>query len=147
MAAHVKNKILKFDLHEIEDAFFEDTTAFGIKALEEPYHIAWLINQMVGTKFIRNKENLIELNDNFVLYEFNDKRNYLNNYLYTNKRNGQILVKSLKGFSFIWLIQGQDTNRFFYVNEVLKKIKAIGKEGWLQRIDLDNCTDKSLLIF
>jgi hypothetical protein len=140
-----KSKKLVLDTSDFEEDFFEDSTLFGLRATEEPYHIIWLINKILKYEFKINKYYAALNNYNFNLYEFDDKKNAILHSIYTNKLNGKILIQEQKGYQFLWLIKGYD-NRFYTIQDIKDKLKTNETFALFQQLDIDNIKSKSLLI-
>jgi hypothetical protein len=147
MAATIKKKHqLVLDVSDIEDDFFEDVSIFGLRAPEEIYHVIWTINKLINFQLKPCKSYAIQNDFNFDMYEYFDKKNSLFHYIYTNRKHGNIMMRDLRGFHFLWCIKGFD-NRFYYIQELKEKLSKEPIIELFQNLDIDNITNKSLLLF
>jgi hypothetical protein len=142
-----KQKKLVLDVSAMEESFFEDCSLSGIKFMVEPYYCAWWLNKCLGTNFILNKQFGMDANElNFGMYEYVDTKNGVEHFLYTNKNEGAIKLRSLRGFNFLWLIRTAHDNLYLYKADAIGKIKAKSPNILLQDIDIENFEDRAYLI-
>lgn len=83
-------------IHSLELA--DDYSLIGIHTSEEDYRLAFLLNVQLHTQFTKYKHNLDFKNGaaSFSIFEFNDKKNQITNYLISNKFIGTDNTKNRK---------------------------------------------------
>jgi hypothetical protein len=141
-----KSKKLVLDVAALEEAFFEDCVLKGIRFMVEPYQFIWWLNKSLGTKFILNKQYAIENNHTFVLYEFIDKKNGLEHYLYTNRKSGNVMIRKWKGFNYLWLVRGASDSIYMYFASAIRMLTKENSNVIIQDLDLEQVDEKSYLI-
>ena len=144
--AAVKKNALVLDVAAIEEEFFEYAIVYGLRFSEEPYYCAWFLNHHVGTNFKRNKYFFMEHENLFDLYECFDKKLSIEHLLYTNHRNGNYMIRELRGFQYFWMLKGEDA-AYIYINTVQQKLKELNLPIELQMIELEKITNNNVFIF
>jgi hypothetical protein len=144
--ATIKKNALILDVAAIEEDFFEDASIYGLRFAEDAYYCAWFLNTNFGTNFTRNKQYFRTSNQGYDLYEFFDKKTSLEHLLYTNKKQGNYMIRELRGYQYLWIVKGEDY-AYIYMNDLIKKIKKEGIAMEMQSIDIDKIANKSLFIF
>jgi hypothetical protein len=144
--ATVKKNALVLDVAAIEEDFFEDASIYGLRFAEEAYYCAWFLNTNYGTRFVRNKQFFLTSEQGYDLYEFYDPKTSLEHLLYTNQKQGNYMMRELRGYHFFWIVKGEDY-AYIFMNDLLAKMKKDGIGIEIQSIDIDKITNKSLFIF
>tara|TARA_R110001583_G_scaffold15644_2_gene64251 strand:+ start:167 stop:622 length:456 start_codon:yes stop_codon:yes gene_type:complete len=150
-------QLLTFDLED-------DYLLIGIHSTEEDYRLAFLINKLLKTKFIRYKNNLDFKNSNaeFPLFEYKDEQNFINYYLINNKHlqvvNKQYkeglfggnysttsyLLPEIKKVDFLLKIEGCNQN---FILNIVEKLNNINQIITSYSIETNTLKSKNNLIF
>ncbi len=146
MATSKKQITLVLDTQAIEEHFFEDTSLYAIRFAEHPYHAIWQINNLLHTKFVFNNSYFTDNGFSFSQYQFEDIKNDLQHYIYSNRKGGSFMIRELRGFHFFWLVKG-GTNRNKFMLQAQKKILEQTKAELFQVLDLENLGQKSSFLF
>jgi hypothetical protein len=144
--AAIKKNALVLDVAAIEEDFFDYASIYGLRFSEAPYYCAWFLNNHLGTNFERNKSFFRQNESGFDLYEFFDRKTSLEHLLYTNHREGNYMIREMRGFQYFWMVKGEDFS-YIYMNQMKQRIEKSFPVLDLQLIDIDKITNKSLFIF
>jgi hypothetical protein len=145
LATSKKIKPLILDISAIEEDFFDDASLLGVFVADEDYHAIWLINNYFCMNFLPNKMYNEQLNYEFNQYEYYCPKHNLQHYIYTNRKNGNILLRGQRGYHLLWLIKGED-DRYFFIEEIKEMCSKIDNIDHVNTLDLDTIADKHLLI-
>jgi hypothetical protein len=146
MANSKKQVTLVLDTQAIEEDFFEDTSLYAIRFSEHAYHAIWLFNKLLGTNFTLNKAYYEDINFEFTQFQYVDTKNDLQHFIYTNRMNGNFLVRELRGFHFFWLVRGE-SNRNRYMLEAIKKITENTEVELFQQLELESLAQRNCFLF
>ncbi len=146
MANSKKHISLVLDTQAIEEDFFEDTSLYAIRFSEHAYHAVWLFNKLLGTNFVLNKEYYVDTNFTFTQFQYFDSKLDLQHYIYTNRMQGNFLVRDLRGFHFFWLVRGEAVRNRFML-EAIKKITENSEVEIFQQLELETLDSKHCFLF
>jgi hypothetical protein len=146
MANSKKSLNLVLDTQALEEDFFEDTSLYAIRFSEHGYYVIWLINKLMNINFTLNKNYFSENDFKFTQYQFLDLKNDLQHFIYTNRNQGNFLVRELRGFHFFWLVKGA-SNRNKYMLDAIKKINENSEVDIIQQLDLETLAQRNNFLF
>ena len=85
----------------LEDSIGYDFTLIAIHGSLEPYYLAYLLNNNLGLRLFRSREDLIignrEEEASYPFFEFNDERQYVDYYVLSNKTKIEVEAKAVAG--------------------------------------------------
>jgi len=145
--------------------FEDDYALIGIHSTEEDYRLAYLLNKHLNTRFKRFKNNLDFSNSEaeYPLFDYKDKRNYINYYFINNKYTKQVkdqtnpglfggnystveyLIPEKNKIDFFLKIEGSNDETF--ARTLVDKLNNINQIITSFTIDPNNLKSKNNLIF
>ena len=125
-------KLMKLDMEEMEESFFEDTRLLGIVAPMKDYQFCWQLNRLFQFNFRLNNNIEIQLTKklnhfSFFVFEYAEPGCSLIHYLYNNKHNGEYLLPQFKHNDFLWLMKGDavDDQKFENISKAIRQINGV----------------------
>ena len=115
---------LKLNDDEMSDNFFEGTRILGIASTLKNYQLCFHIEKNLQIDFRTSADLQIPLEKNkrsysFTVYEFVQPAIATENFLYSNKNDGESFLPELQHLDFIWLLKGS----FFENDEEFTKLQ------------------------
>lgn len=97
----------------LEDSIGYDFTLIAIHGSLEPYYLAYLLNKHLGVQLSRSREDLMvthsETTASYPCFEFNDRRQYIDYYVLSNK-----CKVAVKDESFVGLFESEQAVKTTY---------------------------------
>src|SRR5258707_5788701 len=102
---------LKLNIDDMTGEFFEGTRLLGIVAPVKDYQFCWQLNNRLRFDFRINNDIEIQLTKRqrkyfFGVFEYHEKDNSLQHFLYNNQFDGEYLLPEFKHLDFLWLLKG-----------------------------------------
>ena len=123
---------LRLDDDWMSDNFFEDTRILGIACTLKNYHFCWHIERLLQINFQTSADLQIPMEKNrrsysFTVYEYIHQMTQKENFLYSNKHEGEFLLPELQHLDFIWLIRDpiHDEAEFSRIQQMIKEIPGV----------------------
>ncbi len=124
----------------------------GIVSHVKEYKLAWLLNNILGIRLVKQKDLAINFtNNNLIISNFEFATEYLTYQLLKNqsvcKPTGKpyYLLPELKKFDFLLMIK--DESGTIVLDEVIKKIRKLSEVYYIMQADLSQLDSKENLIF
>jgi len=124
----------------------------GIVSHVKEYKLAWLLNNILGIRLVKQKDLAINFtNNNLIISNFEFATEYLTYQLLKNqsvcKPTGKpyYLLPELKKFDFLLMIK--DESGIIVLDEVIKKIRKLSEVYYTMQADLSQLDSKENLIF
>jgi hypothetical protein len=116
----------------------------GIRFNGEPFQCAAWLNRNLKTNFVFQKGS--DVPSEFGIYEYTDNKKGIQHMLYVNRSSGNFRLRSLRGYSYLWLIKGDDDSVFFIVAEAQTISKSDQANILIERLNIQDVKDRSSLI-
>mgnify|MGYP003564690627 CR=1 FL=1 len=136
---------MKKRLHKLNVTASSDSSVIGISSHENDYRLSWAINNQLGYRFSR-ADNLELYNDRisesqvFSVYSYSEEEYEIKYYLVSNTSQNGFLLPELRNVDYIFLVQGEISQREFdSVLDQLKKIEIINLA-----FEISNLSPKSM---
>lgn len=152
----------------LEDSIGYDFTLIAIHGSLEPYYLAYLLNKNLDVRLARTREDLLltqyESTARYPCFEFNDKQQYIDYYVFSNKSKVTVNSKistglfeeqqSLKTAYFIpelqqvdYFIKVIEDGNAFAKAKTLKTLNQIPQIVTAYDVDVNVLKNKEHLIF
>jgi len=138
---------LVLDMSAMKDDFFSDSALIGLGTAQPAYHLCWLINNQLETRFARDPEQTISLKKKsnefafpvFAYYLPNSEHKHL---LYKLKNGPESLLPEARQLDYLWMIQTASAEEdALEILAGLKKMNDIQLSMILDPSDLKNITN------
>lgn len=102
------------DTAEMEEKFFADKSLIGIVSTLPAYRFCWMLNERLGTRFVRMPEQDLVLQSKekgkqqlhyFPLYQYAIPSNGSIFSIYTLKTGNEVLLPEIKQLDYLWMIE------------------------------------------
>jgi hypothetical protein len=142
---------LKLNIEDMTEEFFDSTRLMGIVAPVKAYQFCWQLNNRLRFDFRINNEIEIQLAKRqrkyfFGVYEFHEKDNSQQHYLYNNQFDGEYLLPEFKHLDFLWLLKG-DIVADDRLAQLMGCIRAVPGVQLVMELAHDKIRNKGHLIF
>lgn len=142
---------LKLNIEDMTGEFFENTRLMGIVAPVKDYQFCWQLNARLRFDFRSNNDIEIQLTKRqrryyFGVYEFHEKDNSQQHYLYNNQFDGEYLLPEFKHLDFLWLLKG-DVVAEERLAQLMSCIRTVPGVQLVMELAHDKVKNKGHLIF
>lgn len=142
---------LKLNIEDMTGEFFEDTRLMGIVAPVKDYQFCWQLNNRLRFDFRINNDIEIQLTKRerryfFGVYEYHEKDNSQQHYLYNNQFDGEYLLPEFKHLDFLWLLKG-DVVADDRLAQLMSCIRTVPGVQLVMELAHDKIRNKGHLIF
>ncbi|HXB08712.1 MAG TPA: IPExxxVDY family protein [Puia sp.] len=142
---------LKLNIEDMTGEFFEDTRLMGIVAPVKGYQFCWQLNTRLRFDFRINNDIEIQLTKRqrryyFGVYEYQEKDNSQQHYLYNNQFDGEYLLPEFKHLDFLWLLKG-DVVADERLAELMGCIRSVPGVQLVMELAHEKIKNKGHLIF
>jgi hypothetical protein len=142
---------LKLNIEDMTEEFFESTRLLGIVAPVKDYQFCWQLNNRLRFDFRINNDIEIQLTKRqrryyFGVYEFHEKDNSQQHYLYNNQFDGEYLLPEFKHLDFLWLLKG-DVVADERLAQLMNCIRTVAGVQLVMELAHDKIKNKGHLIF
>jgi hypothetical protein len=142
---------LKLNIEDMTEEFFDSTRLMGIVAPVKAYQFCWQLNNRLRFDFRINNEIEIQLAKRqrkyfFGVYEFHEKDNSQQHYLYNNQFDGEYLLPEFKHLDFLWLLKG-DIVADDRLAQLMGCVRAVPGVQLVMELAHDKIRNKGHLIF
>jgi len=142
---------LKLNMDDMTDDFFEDTRLLGIVAPVKDYQLVLQLNNRLRFAFRNNSDLEIQLTKRqrkyfFSIYEYRERGNALQHFLYNNQFDGEYLLPEFKHLDFLWLQKG-DTVPDEKLMHLMNSVRSVPGVQLVMELTQDKIKNKGHLIF
>jgi hypothetical protein len=142
---------LKLNIEDMTGEFFEDARLMGIVAPVKDYQFCWQLNNRLRFDFRINNDIEIQLAKRqrryyFGVYEYHEKDNSQQHYLYNNQFDGEYLLPEFKHLDFLWLLKG-DVVADDRLVQLMGCIRTVPGVQLVMELAQDKIKNKGHLIF
>src|SRR5215475_2475111 len=142
---------LKLNMEDMTGEFFEDTRLLGIVAPVKDYQFCWQLNNRLRFDFRINNDIEIQLTKRqrryyFGVYEYHEKDNSQQHYLYNNQFDGEYLLPEFKHLDFLWLLKG-DLVSDKALHDLVNSVREINGVQLVVELTNEKIKNKENLVF
>lgn len=127
-----------------------DFEMIGLCSHHSDYRLAWSINNKLGLKLIKSKEDYQltnkkgEITSSHSSYEYEDEQNRLNYYLVKNKSQGRFLVHEKPSIDFFLFLC---ENNAIEIETLIEKLKVVPSILGAYQFDPEDIASTEDLVF